>query len=266
VNRNQDQERIACGPGLGLNEPSGIYDALMLFLRIRDLLLAVVFISIAAGAWPEDVGATSVPGISAVQIAEQMQVLDQACTQRLKHYKALRHYHVEYHGFSAAVVADMTVEVTFDAASGKSFRIVSESGSKFLAEKVLRRAVDSEKEAAQSKSSSTMNPGNYKFKLVGSETVGGNPAYILEVEPRVASKFMVRGRVWVDQADFAVVKMETQPAKSPSFWISRTLIEYTGSKTDGFWFPQKVRSETKVRIGGTAVLTIDYGSYQIASK
>jgi hypothetical protein len=83
------------------------------------------------------------------------------------------------------------------------------------------------------------------------------------VEPLRESKFLFRGKIWVDAADFAVVKMETEPAKSPSFWIARTLIHYTSVKTDGFWLPQQVRSETKVRIGGTAVLTIDYGSYEV---
>jgi hypothetical protein len=160
----------------------------------------------------------------------------------------------------------MAVEVTFDAASGKSFQIVSETGSKFLLEKVLKRAVDSEKEASGNKSSAALTPANYKFTLIGTEIQGGRPAYILDVEPLHANKFLVRGKIWVDEADYAVVKMETQPAKSPSFWISRTLIQYTGSETDGFWFPQKVRSETRVRIGGTAVLTIDYGTYQIASN
>ena len=57
--------------------------------------------------------------------------------------------------------------------------------------------------------------------------------------------------------------METEPAKSPSFWISRTLIHYTSTKTDGFWLPEQVSSETKVRVGGTAVLTINYGSYDV---
>ena len=85
------------------------------------------------------------------------------------------------------------------------------------------------------------------------------------MEPLAPSKFLYRGKIWVDAADFAVVKMETQPAKNPSFWISRTLIHYTGAKTDGYWMPQAVRSETSVRIGGAAVLTIDYGSYQIAA-
>jgi hypothetical protein len=39
-----------------------------------------------------------------------------------------------------------------------------------------------------------------------------------------------------------------------------------GTKTDGFWMPQAMRSETSVRLGGVAVLTIDYGNYQIASS
>jgi hypothetical protein len=157
----------------------------------------------------------------------------------------------------------MDVEVNYDAATGKSFRIVSRSGSKLLCDKVLKRAVESEKEASLDKGSSALTETNYRFNLAGNESLGGRPAYILDVEPLTASKFLYRGKIWVDAADFAVVKMETEPAKSPSFWISRTLIQYSSAKTDGFWLPQQVRSETRVRIGGTAVLTIDYGSYQI---
>jgi hypothetical protein len=70
----------------------------------------------------------------------------------------------------------------------------------------------------------------------------------------------------VDEADFAVAKIEAQPSRNPSFWISRTLIHHTNAKRDGFWLPDKNRSETKVRIGGTAVMTIDYGTYQIVPK
>jgi hypothetical protein len=102
--------------------------------------------------------------------------------------------------------------------------------------------------------------------MAGSEIVDGRPAYILKVEPLSDGKFLYRGKVWVDAADFEVVKMESEPAKNPSFFISRTLIHYTGALAHGFWLPQKIRSETKVRIGGTAVLTIDYGDYQVESN
>jgi hypothetical protein len=228
--------------------------------------MAVVIVSMPVVAWPENPNIGLSAGLSAAQIVEQMQSRDQARTQALKHYKAQRHYQVEYKGFSATVAATMAVEVNYDTASGKSFKIVSQSGSKLLLEKVLERAVDSEKEASQDKSSTALTMANYKFNLSGSEVLGNRPAYILDVEPLVPSKFMYRGKVWVDAADFAVVKMETEPAKSPSFWISRTLIHCTNAKTDDFWLPEEVRSETKVRIGGTAVLTIDYGKYQIAAN
>jgi hypothetical protein len=34
----------------------------------------------------------------------------------------------------------------------------------------------------------------------------------------------------------------------------------------GFWLPQQNRSETKVRIGGTAVMRIDYGAYRVVCR
>lgn len=238
----------------------------MFFPRCRGLLLAAVIASLAAGAKPENPNASSSAVLAGEQIAEQLQSHDQARTQELRRYHALRHYRVEYHGYSATVAASMAVEVSYDIASGKSFQIVSQSGPKFLVEKVLKRALDSEQEAFQDRGSMALTPANYRFHLAGSESLAGRPAYILDVEPKIPSKFLCRGKVWVDAADFAVVKMETQPAKSPSFWISRTLIHYRGAKTDNFWMPQEVRSEASVRVGGAAVMNIDYGTYQIDSN
>jgi hypothetical protein len=243
------------------------YDAVMWLRRHRNCLLAGVLIWAAAGTgWAEEAVKGSVPPLSAAQIVEQMQVHEQGRSRALKHYRAVRHYQVEYRGFSANVGAKMDVEVNYDIASGKSFRIVSQSGSGMLVDKVLKRAVDSEKEASHDKGATALTPANYKFHLTGSEMIGGRAAYVLEVEPHVASKFLYRGKIWVDSEDFAVAKIETQPSKSPSFWISRTLIQCTNAKAGEFWFPEKLRSETKVRVGGGAVLTIDYGNYEVGGS
>jgi hypothetical protein len=232
----------------------------------RGLLLTVVLMFAIGVVWPEDPGTTAPPSLTPMQIVERMQRHNQMQNAALKQYKALRHYEAEYQGFSAKLTGKMDVEVEYHAATGKSFQIVSRSGSKLLCEKVLKRAVDSEKEASQDKGATALTPANYKFEILGSENLAGRPAYILQVDPLTTSKFLYRGKIWVDAADFAVAKMETEPAKSPSFWISRTLIHYTSKKTDGFWLPQGMRSETKVRIGGTALMTIDYGTYQIGPK
>jgi hypothetical protein len=200
------------------------------------------------------------------QIVNRMQMHERAQAEMLGSYQALRHYAIEYRGFSKTLAAKMDVEINYDASSGKSFRVLSESGSHTLCEKVLQRAVDSEKEASLNRSATALTRANYKFHLVGSEPLNGRSAYILDVEPIIPSKFLYRGRIWVDGIDFAVARMEVQPGRNPSFWISRTVIHHVNTDMGGFWLPQQNRSETKVRIGGTAVMTIDYGAYRITPR
>ena len=108
---------------------------------------------------------------------------DREQAEMLKNYKDLRHYSVVYRGFFKTVAATMDVEVSYDAASGKSYRIIAQSGSVVLCEKVIRRALDSEKEASLNKGATALTPANYNFQLLGSESIGGHPAYILNVEP-----------------------------------------------------------------------------------
>lgn len=230
--------------------------------RIRALLV-IAFACAASVLWPQVANSAPTPPLTAVQIVEQMQRYNQERAEALRRYRSLRHYQVNYHGFSSKLEAAMDVEFNYDARSGKSFRVVSESGSKALCEKVLKRALDSEIEAAREKEATALTTANYHFQLVGSENLRGRPAYILEVEPLVANKFLYRGKVWVDAADFALVKIDARPAKNPSFWIARTLVQQTFAKMGNFWLPEHNRSETKVRISGTAVFVIDYGTYQI---
>jgi len=125
--------------------------------------------------------------------------------------------------------------------------------------------MNSEIEASKDSGATALTPAKYRFQLQGSESLDGRPAYILSVEPLKESKFLYRGKIWVDARDFAVAKIEASPAKSPSFLISRTMVGWTYAKTGNYWLQQRSRSEAKIRIGGTAVLTIDYGAYQINS-
>ncbi|MGA8087163.1 MAG: hypothetical protein WCA10_07645 [Terracidiphilus sp.] len=231
--------------------------------RIRALPLTACLFLAAGVARAENPNLSSPASMTAPAIVEQMMRHNRIQGEQLKHYQELRHYQVQYKGFSANLVGKMDVSVTFDAATGKSFRIVSQSGSKFLCDKVLKKAVDSEMEAAHDQGATALTPANYKFELAGIETVDGRPAYILAVAPVTNSKFLYRGKIWVDEADFAVVKIKAEPAKNPSFWILRPQITFTSTKSGDFWLPESNRSETKVRIGGTAVFTIDYGTYQI---
>jgi hypothetical protein len=235
----------------------------MPFNRIGALFVAAGLVLFAGVARPENPNIALPATLAAPEIVAQMLRHNRAQSEQLKHYQELRHYQVQYKGFSANLVGKMDVSVTFDAATGKSFRIVSQSGSKLLCDKVLKKAVDSEVEAAHDQDATALTPANYKFELAGIETVEGRPAYVLTVVPVTNSKFLYRGKIWVDAADFALARIKAEPAKNPSFWIQRPQITFSSTKTGDFWLPTSNRSETKVRVGGTAVFTIDYGTYQI---
>jgi hypothetical protein len=60
-----------------------------------------------------------------------------------------------------------------------------------------------------------------------------------------------------------VVKIEAEPAKRPSFWISKTRINHVYTKVGEFWLPAENQSTTDVRLGGVAKLTISYTNYEV---
>lgn len=234
--------------------------------RVGGLFSAVVIILLANSVCSQTAAAVETSTANTAQIVEGMQRHDQLQARMLQGYQGMRHYSVVYRGFKRTITAGMDVEVIYEPASGKTFRIISQEGSGMLCEKVLKRALDSEREASLDRSATALNSVNYGFQFVGMDRVGDRPAYILNVEPISPSKFLYKGKIWVDTAEFAVTKMEVQPAKNPSFWISRTQIHHSNKMTNGFWLPEQNQSETKVRIGGTAIMTINYLAYRITAQ
>jgi len=198
-------------------------------------------------------------------IVEKLQAANLLRAQALLGYSGRRVYKVDYRGFPSGRHAEMTVEAVYSSPAQKDFRIVSESGSKLLLQHVLYRLLDSEKEALQNanRKQTAMSTENYAFKFVETEQGAEGKFYVLQVEPKIKNKFLYRGTIWVDAEDFAVARIEGKPAKNPSWWISSTEIHHRYSKVDGFWLPVHNESVTHVRVGGQAVLTIDYSDYKI---
>lgn len=204
------------------------------------------------------------PSTSAAAIVDQMVVRNRQRAEDLGAYTSRRRYHITYRGFPHSAEADMVVDAVCDGPSSKKFEVVSESGSHLLIDHVFKRLLKAEQDDAASRSDSALTPANYNFSLVGNETVDGRPAYVLKVEPQKNRALLYRGTIWVDAQDYAVVKIEAQPARNPSLWIREVEIHHTYSKAGEFWLASFDRSETKVRLGGTALLTIDYGHYRFA--
>jgi hypothetical protein len=199
-------------------------------------------------------------------IVARLVAANQRRAQTLRGYHGRRFYRLDYHGFLGAHSAQIQVEAVYTAPDKKEFKVISQSGSKVLTNRVLLRLLDSEKEASQQQTRKQieLSPENYNFSFIETQhSPGGSDSYVLSVQPRQKNKFLYVGKIWVDPADFAVTHMEGEPAKNPSLWISRTKIEYSWTKIGEFWLPAHNQSVTQVRLGGAATLTIDYTDYQI---
>ncbi len=240
---NRKQNHILCARGARFCLPA-------------MLLLAVL----APAAWSQ--ADSGLPALSAEQVVQRLIEKNQERAAALQHYLGKRSYHLEYHGFPASAEATMEVEVNFDAPASKHFTVVSTSGSKLIQNRVFRRLMESEEQAGDSsnRKHTELGPNNYTFSLAGTD--GTN--YVLNVEPREETRFLYRGKIWVDAHDFAVTRIEAQPARNPSFWTTKSLIHHSYQKVDnGFYLPKENKTVTSVRLGGVATLTIEYQSYQV---
>jgi len=199
------------------------------------------------------------------EIVSNLEQRDQARAQALHRFEGTRVYSLHYRGFPHNYDAEMVVNLSYESPASKEFTVVSQSGSKFIVERVFKKMLESEKEAGKDQSRTALSEQNYEFALVGHEENPEGGRYILSVTPKSKNKFLYRGKVWIDAADFAVVKIEAQPAQNPSFWIKRTEIRHAYKKVDNFWLPAENHSESFVRIGGHADLSIEYKDYRITA-
>ena len=182
----------------------------------------------------------------------------------LETYTSVRTYHLECHCI-VSKSADMMVRANYSSPNTKDFFIISESGSDTVRHKVFRKLLEAEEESLKDDNQrlSAVTPENYTFRLVSYQKTDQQEQYVLHAEPKGKSKFLFRGQVWIDGKDFAITRVQGEPAVNPSWWITKTEFTRTYEKVGEFWLPHSNDSVTKVRIFGSAVLTINYGDYQV---
>ncbi len=202
---------------------------------------------------------------SAEEIGRKLQERNAERTAALEQFNGTRVYRMQYRGFPSDRDAEMVVKVIYSAPDAKEFSVVSESGSKFVIDHVFKKLLEGEQEAANSENrrNSALTSENYEFTSAGYETTPEGAEYVLNLLPKTKNKFLYRGRIWVDARDFAVVRIEGEPAKNPSWWIKKTEVKHRYVKVNDFWLPAENHTESLIRLGGRAILSIEYKDYKI---
>ena len=204
---------------------------------------------------------SSVPLPSAEDLVAKMMQFDAQRQAELTGYTATR----RYVAVNKNRRAQMVVRVSCDGNGAKQFTIVSEEGSGAIRKHLFQKLLSEETEASRrgTRSSTRLTPANYEFQTVGQETVETGPAYVLEVSPKTANKYLINGRIWVDANDYSIVRIDGQPARNPSFWVRNVHFVHTYQKVGDFWFASSTDTTSQVRIFGDSELTIENADYKL---
>ena len=210
-------------------------------------------------------GSPAIP-ISLDEILGNMAKWDTARATASSQYTCIRRYTLENRRFHKT--AEITARMRCTASGRKSFEILSEKGPAIIRDRVLRRMIEAEEESsrADTRPLTQISPKNYDFRLAGTEDHDGRLFYLMDIEPKTANKFLVRGKIWVDSQDFAVVRVEGSPAQSPSILIRNTTVAQRNAKHGVYWLPESNRSSTDSFLFGRTDVGIDYVEYQIAPR
>jgi len=199
------------------------------------------------------------------QVARRLQEKNAQRAAALSQFNGTRIYRMRYRGFPSDRDAEMVVNVTYRAPDSKTFSVVSQTGSKFIIDRVFKKLLEGEQEAAneENRRNTALTAENYEFTSAGYEVTPEGAQYVLNLLPRSKNRFLYRGKIWVDAKDFAVVRIEGEPARNPSFWIRKTDVKHRYVKVNDFWLPAENHTESVMRLGGRAILSIEYKDYRI---
>jgi hypothetical protein len=198
------------------------------------------------------------PQPSADEVVSRMIERDQKRQAAFDSYTARRRYILENDRHHKR--AEMLVRMKCLNDGSKQFEVVSSAGWGSARKHVFPRLLSAEVDASQpgSRDRSRIIPQNYTFTMVGADTVNDRRAYVIAATPRTANKYLMKGKIWVDAEEYAIVRIEGQPAKSPSFWVKSVHFVHTYGKQGSFWLPVSNNSVTDVRIFGGTELKIEY--------
>jgi len=107
-------------------------------------------------------------------------------------------------------------------------------------------------------------PEAFDFKLLGEEPVSGKPAWVISAEPKPGYRARerlakviekMRGKVWIDQAEYQWVKVEAETAETMSFGLGLlkigpgSILNFEQTRVnDEVWLPASARIRVNARL------------------
>jgi hypothetical protein len=202
--------------------------------------------------------------------ASVVRMVDAAVKARIDNvagYTVTEHYAVFRSNDEIHPAAEMIVRTTYERNSGKSYMIVSQSGSAVMRNLVLNTILDNEKQMNRPgiRESAWITSANYEMKLerIGTEPLDGRECLLLTLIPKRKAPYLFEGTLWVDSKDGSIVQLQGTASKNSSMVTGPTQVVRQYANIGGFSEATHVRAVSNSSMFGETIVKIDYQDYQI---
>ena len=172
----------------------------------------------------------------------------------LTQYRAFRRMHATNEKFNQEAWLEAWTELD---ANGFRYEIVSERGSEYVRNKVLRNLLNKEQQLIDGGQSdrAELSQANYVFEEA---TAYGDGVRYVTLKPKRKDMLLVNGRMVLNQAGTELLRVEGVLSKNPSFWTSVVNVIRDFARLDGVRVPVTTESVAKIKFAGLSRMTVHY--------
>jgi len=183
-------------------------------------------------------------------------------------YTVNEHYRVYRGADHEHPAAEMVVKTLYRKDTGKTFTIVSQSGSHLLLTELLGHVLDSETLMTQpaNRSRVVLTSVNYTMRPNGAENVNGVDCVRISINPKTSSPYLFKGTIWVNAKDGDIVKLEGVTSKSASVLTGATRVSRVYGAIDGLPMATHATADASSWLLGSTTIDIDYTGYQMTMQ
>ena len=185
---------------------------------------------------------------------------------QLRPYSVTRNYRL-FDTEKLATRAEVIADLTFVPPDRKRYAILKANGMG-LGEKIVRQMLEHETDIVKDYGATDLTAANYNFRFVREEELSGHHAYVLEMVPLRKDKTLLRGHIWVDSANYRLLRTEGVPGKAPSWWLRDSHIVLVYGEVGGMWLQTSSESTANVRFVGPHTMVahdVDYKFNELAA-
>jgi hypothetical protein len=183
-------------------------------------------------------------------------------------YTVTERYKVFRGGDNIHPAAVMTVKTTYRKNTGKSYTILTQSGTGLLLSNVLGRVLDSERLMTQpaNRFQALLTSTNYAMSVKGDAVMDGRNCLEVAIAPKRISPYLFKGSIWVDPENGSIVKLEGVAAKSPSMLTGATSVSRQYEMLNGFPMATHATAVSESWLLGPTRIEIDYTDYALTPR